>query len=107
MFVLKKYQLKIISTTNQRKLNQRGGGSPTVNSAAYCFKAKVHSVFVFGHLQWLLHFALNAHKKVATAPDITTSHLKVQMQKAGVSAKLAVQESYLFMPFSLCISQGE
>ena len=64
---------KIISTTNQRKLNQRWGGSPIVNSAAYCFKAKVHSVFVFGHLQWLLHFVLNAHahKKVATAPDVT------------------------------------
>ena len=100
---------KIISTTNQRKLNQRWGGSPIVNSAAYCFKAKVHSVFVFGHLQWLLHFVLNAHahKKVATAPDVTSSHFKVQMQKAGVSAKLAMQESYLFMPFSLCISQSE
>ena len=109
LYLFKKYQLKIISTTNQRKLNQRWGGSPIVNSAAYCFKAKMHSVFVFGHLQWLLHFVLNAHahKKVATAPDVTSSHFKVQKQKAGVSAKLAMQESYLFMPFSLCISQSE
>ena len=68
----------------------------------------MHSAFVFGHVQRLLHFVLraHAHKKVATAPDITSSHFKVQMQKTGMRAKLEIQESYLFMPFSLCTSDS-